>query len=187
MASSAPPLVLSRPVPVDDLPDDGLRIEVSPTPAERAAMAELNGIPEVSAMHGSFVLRREARGGVWVTGDVSAAVVQTCVVSLERFDASVGEVVDLHFLPEAALEVYRARRAKRAPDPSDREEEEDEPDQILEGRIDVGVLAAEALTLGLDPYPKKPGVHFEISPPQDDAGPPSPFAVLKTLRTGDDA
>ena len=187
MVPSAPLLVLSRPVLVDDIPDDGLRVAVTATAAERVGLAELNGIVEVSSLAVSFLLRREARGGIWVTGEVSAAIVQTCVVTLEPFDGTVREQVDVHYLPEAALEAYRARQAKRVPDPSNTEEDEDEPDPILEGRIDVGALAAEALTLGLDPYPKKPGVRFEDLAPRDDASPPSPFAVLKALRTGEDA
>lgn len=187
MMPSALPLVLSRPTPVDDIPDDGLRVGVTPTAAERASLADLNGLVEVTSMSSSFLLRREARGGVRVTGEVSATVVQTCVVSLEPFEANVRETVDLHFLPEAALEADRARRAKRVADPSNTEEEEDEPDPIVDGRIDVGTLAAESLTLGLDPYPKKPGMRFDDVARRDEAGPPSPFAVLKTLRTGDDA
>ena len=54
--------------------------------------------------------------------------------------------------------------------------DEDEPDPIIEGKIDVGALAAEFFALGLDPYPRKPGVEFVAlaeSPPAD-----SPFAAL---------
>ncbi len=39
-------------------------------------------------------------------------------------------------------------------------EQPDPPDPIVNGRIDLGQLAAEFLALGLDPYPRKPGVEF---------------------------
>ena len=35
---------------------------------------------------------------------------------------------------------------------------EDAPDPIVDGKIDLGALAAEFMILGLDPYPRKPGV-----------------------------
>ncbi len=35
---------------------------------------------------------------------------------------------------------------------------EDPPDPIIDGKIDLGALAAEFFALGLDPYPRKPGV-----------------------------
>ena len=60
---------------------------------------------------------------------------------------------------------------------------EDPPDVIVEGRIDLGLLTAEALSLSLDPYPKKAGVAFEA--PDEPAADPeeSPFAVLARLKT----
>ena len=45
---------------------------------------------------------------------------------------------------------------------------EDAPDPIVDGKIDLGALAAEFLALGLDPYPRKPGVAF--APPRRPRG-----------------
>ena len=53
---------------------------------------------------------------------------------------------------------------------------EDPPDPIVDGKIDLGALAAEFLALGLDPYPRKPGVAFD--PPEPQGGRDSPFAAL---------
>ena len=55
--------------------------------------------------------------------------------------------------------------------------DEDEPDPVIDGKIDLGALAAEFFALGLDPYPRKPGVAFdeeETNPEPTD----SPFAAL---------
>jgi hypothetical protein len=62
-------------------------------------------------------------------------------------------------------------------------EGEDLPDPIVAGRIDLGALVAEFLALGLDPYPRKPGVEF--AEPQGAAHEPvgeSPFAKLRGLK-----
>jgi hypothetical protein len=53
---------------------------------------------------------------------------------------------------------------------------QDQPDPIVEGRIDLGALAAEFMALGLDPYPRKPGAAF--APPAEAAGADSPFEAL---------
>ena len=92
--------------------------------------------------------------GVRVEGEASPrGVTQTCVVSLEPFEVDVEEPIDVRFLPG------RRRRA-----PSRRRiggRTRTRPIRLVDGRIDLGALASEFLTLALDPYPRKPGVAFE--------------------------
>ena len=56
------------------------------------------------------------------------------------------------------------------------------PDEIVNGQIDLGALTAEFLALGLDPYPRKPGVDFNYRDPADEKD--SPFAALSKLKGG---
>ena len=56
------------------------------------------------------------------------------------------------------------------------------PDEITNGQIDLGALAAEFLMLGLDPYPRKPGADFSFE--GDDQDRESPFGALKALKPG---
>jgi hypothetical protein len=44
----------------------------------------------------------------------------------------------------------------------------------------LGALTAEFLALGLDPYPRKPGVDFSYKEDGDEAD--TPFAALRRLR-----
>ncbi|UDL95078.1 MULTISPECIES: YceD family protein [Lichenihabitans] len=178
--SEANPVPLSAgPTLIDSLGSAGLRVVQTATAEERSELARLNGLVDITSLTATLLVRAEGRGGAWVTGSVVATIVQTCVISLDSFETNVVEPVDVHFLPEADLDAYRAALLKRGPDPAEDEQEEDEPDLLINGRIDLGALTAEALTLGLDPYPKKPGVEFkELSPPEPDV---SPFAALKSL------
>jgi hypothetical protein len=57
---------------------------------------------------------------------------------------------------------------------------EDPPDPIVGGAVDLGVLTAEFLALGLDPHPRKPDADFRFE--ASDEPPPSPFAALDKLR-----
>jgi hypothetical protein len=170
--TDAPPF--SRRVRIDALPADGLRQTIEASPVERAALAALNRLPAIASLTANFTLRRSGRAGAHVTGEVHADVTQLCVVSLEPFAATVDESVDVRFAPVEAAEATRRTRDDDAETVD--VGVEDPPDPIVDGGIDLGALAAEFLALGLDPYPRKPGVAFDAPEPQ--SGGESPFAPL---------
>ena len=58
----------------------------------------------------------------------------------------------------------------------------DPPEAIERGMIDLGRVAADALFLGIDPYPRKPAAVFEPIVEPDDPG-EHPFAALQALKT----
>ena len=89
---------------------------------------------------------------------------QTCVVTLDPFPARVEEEVDVDF---SASEAFRGTPAEDA----------EMPDPIVDGMIDLGGLTAEFLSLGLDPYPRKPDASFAFEGEAD----ASPFAALAGL------
>lgn len=175
MTTAAP--LLSRPVSVAEITPGGLVLGVTATPAERAALAAFNGLVAIGALSASLRLRQEGTG-VRVAGEVVAEVVQTCVISMEPFEAALSEAIDVHFVSAETLDTLRAARAARPVD--DEENSADEPDAIEHGRIDVGLLVAEHLTLGLDPYPKKPGASLAPTAAVEEPV-ASPFAVLRRL------
>jgi uncharacterized metal-binding protein YceD (DUF177 family) len=159
-ASAAP---LSRPVAVGDLPPEGLDVTVEATPEERQALAAAFAIPAIHSLTGSFHLSGSLRR-VEVTGNIEAEVDRTCVVTLEPFTTRLREAVEVTYAAPGM-------EASTAQDP---------PDEIVGGRIDLGALTAEFLALGLDPYPRKPGVDFAFEEPE--AKPDTPFAALAKLR-----
>jgi hypothetical protein len=159
----APPF--SRPVPVASLPQEGLDVTVEASPKECAAIARALDLPAVHALGGRFRLKgSELR--VAVTGRVTASVARICVVSLDEFDSAVEEEVEVEFA-EGADPAHAAGDGERDP-----------PDPIVDGRIDLGALAAEFLALGLDPHPRKPGASFAPDWGEEGA---SPFADLARL------
>lgn len=165
-------LPLTRLVPVDRLPARGENVVIEAGEDERAALARAFGLPAMHALVGRYVVTGGGKR-VHVAGTVEGRVTQTCVVTLEPFEDSVREEVSVDFAP-ATVPVDEAEAEARALDP---------PDEIVDGKIDLGALTAEFLALGLDPYPKKPGVEFQPIVEGDEG---SPFAKLKGLGTSEE-
>lgn len=174
--------LMPRPFGTDDLNDQAVPFEVTATPAECAAIAEAFGIPAVASLRASYRVRKQGRV-VSVRGDLTARVTQECVVTLEPFESLLEDEIDMTYAPESIVAEAWARLAREEANgqssPAD-----DPPDPIIDGRIDLGALTAEALALALDPYPKKPGVEFEAPNVQTEAdkAAESPFAALARLR-----
>jgi uncharacterized metal-binding protein YceD (DUF177 family) len=169
----------SRIIRVETLPKDGETVTIEATPAERQALAEFLKVPSIEALSATLTIWKAARGGARVTGMVQGELTQSCVVTLEPFPAAVEEEVDVRFAPRD--ESATARRPRDEPETVSMTEE-DEPDPIVDGKIDIGALAAEFFALGLDPYPRKPGVAFEQ--PAAPEGEATPFAALKDRKPG---
>ncbi len=160
---------LSRLVDVMRIPPRGQEVHVQATPEECAALAKDFGLPGIRALSADFVLKTSAKG-IHVTGVVKASITQVCVTTLENFDSDVEEEVEVDFAESSGMP---------AEPPTDINEYEP-PDEIVNGQIDLGALTAEFLALGLDPYPRKPGVDFDYRDPADEKD--SPFAALNKLK-----
>jgi len=163
-------LPLSHPIQVAEVPPAGLEVVLQPDAAACAALAAHVGVLGLSGLTARFHVAQESAGGLHVTGAVDAMVRQTCGVTLDPFDAPLHEPVDVHFAPAGTARA----------DQADEDEGYDPPDEIVDGGIDLGALASEFLTLGIDPYPRKPGAVF--APPPEGPGNPSPFSALSKLK-----
>ncbi len=168
----------SVPVTVVQIPDTGLHRDIEASPASREAMAEAAGLREIVSASASLDVTPQSGGRVHVTGRVQARIGQTCVVTLDPIENVLDEPIDLVFappeqIPELSDLVDEAAESEtEIPDP---------PEPIINGVIDLGRLATDALFLAVDPYPRRPDAVFE--PPAEIADPMDhPFAALKALR-----
>ena len=164
----------SRIIRVDTLPKDGETVTIEAKPAEREALAASLKLPSIERLSATLTVKRAARGGARVIGAVQGELTQTCVVTLEPFPAAVEEEIDVRFAPPD--NEAEARRRRDEPETVSMIDD-DEPDPLIDGKIDLGALASEFFALGLDPYPRKPGVAFE--PPVEPEPEATPFAVLR--------
>ena len=166
----------SAPVTVHEVPETGRRFDLSADPPAReriAAAADLRSLPRFEA---TFDVSRHGREGLRVAGRISATVGQTCIVTLEPIENAVGEEVDVVFAPSGVAAEYDEHLSAKT-------SAEDAPEPLVGGTVDLGALATEFLILGLDPYPRKPGVTFETPASAADEG-GLPFAALAALKKG---
>ncbi|MGO8913474.1 MAG: YceD family protein [Bradyrhizobium sp.] len=168
----------SVPITVMQIPDTGLHRDFEADQAARQAMAEVGSLREVLSASASLDVVPKSGGRVQVTGHVRARIGQTCVVTLDPIENEIDEPIDLIFAPPEQI-----------PDLSDLVDEAaesdteipDPPEPIINGVIDLGRIATDALFLAVDPYPRRPDAVFQ--PPVEAADPDDhPFAALKALR-----
>jgi len=171
-AKSAEPW--SHPVAVAKIPEGGLHVTFSADVAQREALRTIGGLRSVQDVTAQFDLALGRGAAVQVSGRVKARVGQDCVVTLEPLENHIDEEVDIVFAEPDTAEAAKPRAEGD-------EEEPDMPELIENGVIDLGKLAADMFFLGIDPYPRKPGVVFEA---EQEGGEPEdhPFAALKALK-----
>lgn len=104
----------SRPILVERTLKTGQPVTVEANEEERAALARDFGLPGITRLTGTFRLSGSLHR-LQVTGTVEAAVTQTCSVTLEPFDGTVSEEVDVDF---AAPTPSRARRPRMPTSPT---------------------------------------------------------------------
>jgi hypothetical protein len=153
-------------VPLRDI-SAGKHVALEADAQVRAALARPAGVDAVERLVAQLDLTPRGRG-VHVGGSVSATVRQTCVVTLEPVVNQIEEAVDVDFVAPGAQ-----------PPANDLDPEAasaDEPEPLTGNAIDLGLLATEFLILGVDPYPRKPGVAFDAPQAGDAAS--NPFAAL---------
>lgn len=170
------PVLFLRPVTVAEVPRTGKPFAVATSEAERAAVADLLGLPAIAALSASLDVEPFGADGLSVSGEVHAHVTEICVVTSEPFDSDIVAPVEVRFSPDG-VDWDAAVDLEDLIDP----DAEDPPDRLKDGRIDLGAIVTEFLALALDPYPRKPGVAFE--PGEPDPG-DNPFAALEGLKDG---
>ncbi len=154
MIQSEPTPEFSRCVPVADIESAERIVEISADAVERAALADRFDLCAVESLDARLRLRcGPLPGSVIVQGDVSADVVQTCVVTLEPVATHLDNSVALVFAP--AVESDEAATVDIVVDAND------PPEPLVGDAIDIGEVVAEHLALVLDPYPRAPGAALD--------------------------
>lgn len=161
---------------VTEIPETGLSEARNATSAERAAVAQALDAVSCEELMAEYTIRALGQGRYRMTGRLSAALTQTCVVSLDPVHTQIREAIDVAFWPAGTL-----------PEPGNTEVEAlslPEIEPIENGVMATGRVLFDMLAASIDPYPRKAGVEFRF---EDEAQLPGgketgPFSALKKLR-----
>jgi uncharacterized metal-binding protein YceD (DUF177 family) len=170
----------ARVVPVGALRRAGrYTVDVAPEPNETRAIAALVGADAVEGLRLTGTVHPDGDG--WrLEGRLVATAVQPCVVTLEPVTTAVDVSVRRRFQPVEPPQVDEVE--------IDSAEDDIEP---LGDRIDLGLVAIEALVLALPAYPRAPGAEAAADaleaaaaePDTEAAGDGRPFAALAALKS----
>jgi uncharacterized metal-binding protein YceD (DUF177 family) len=172
-----PQAEFSRPMAVDQIGPQEQEREIVANPAERGRLAERFELLALDRLTATLGLKRGRGGLIQVRGRFEAEVVQACVVTLEPVRSRLSESFTVAFGTGSRAAGGEAVIGL---------EEEDPPEELIEGRIDLGEMVAQQLAVALDPYPHTPGAGDKAGiSPAGEAGAEkkaSPFAALAQLR-----
>ena len=152
---------------------------IEATPAERAHLASLFRVEAVASLVFDYRLDALPSRRYRLTGEVTGELTQLCGVTLEPVAERIREDVSIEYWPARLL----ARADEGQPGPED-PLENDPPEPLIDGKIDLGHLAAEVFASAINPYPRKEGVDFAWEDPeaQGGQGDSHPFAGLAKLK-----
>lgn len=175
-------------VDADRISTTPLTLHLTPTVAEQAAIAARLHAAALHDLRADVTLVQMAGSHlIHITGIISANVLQHCVVTLRPIETHIREEFEAWFADKAqAIPYARARQEIQRKTSNQQEvevlDERDDPEPIINGKIDIGELVVQYLSLSLDPYPHAPDVD-DNRPHSVTAGPEtSPFAALAALK-----
>lgn len=160
-------------VDVRQIPANGLSVDLTADKNQCKALADRFGLPDVRdfIVHAQLIKINKDR--IRLNAEIQATVEQVCVVSLEKFEQKVQDSFSVVFSQET--------------DPSlklneiDLNPQEDEDMEFLEnGKIDLGEISSEYLSLALDPFPHAPNAVFQSK--SDTENKKNAFSVLEKLQ-----
>lgn len=171
---------IAFPVHVRNLPAKGMPVTIEADEDQRAALAAAHGLEAVERLTAELLVTPWKRDGVRVKGRIKADVVQACIVTLEPVKGRVDEEVTGLFVPEGS-KLARPDLIEGGEMLLDAEGE-DAPEPFAGDTVDVGHLAEEFFVLGIDPYPRKPGVAATGLDERDEEERGPLFEQLKALK-----
>jgi uncharacterized metal-binding protein YceD (DUF177 family) len=169
-------------VKVGHVSHNPLEVHVEADARERVALAGLWNVLSVESLEADLKIRRWKKDGVKIIGEVRARITQACVVTLEPIENELFEEIDQIYVPEgsALARIPANDQGEMIVEPDG----PDLPETFVGDALDVGAIVAEFAAMGIDPYPRKPGVTFaeHVEDTGEKDRKPSPFAVLKNLK-----
>jgi len=175
MTDLPPPI--ERLYDLNRLSEAGYETTIALGPEEREKLAAWVDVSNVNKFEGRVSLRRMSSTRFAYMAHLEADLVQACTVTLEPVSSSISMEFtrNLHLVPHVRKMVdFSSELSPAAGD-------DEVPEEIDSPRYDLAAPLLEEFSLAIDPYPRAPGVAFDV-PEEAEEQPESPFAVLGKLK-----
>lgn len=174
-------------VNIEDIGDEPKIVKFTASERQRIDLARRLGVVSVEEANATVTLQHAGGGMIHAMGSLQASLTQSCVVTLAPVPDIIQEEFEGWFGDKAsAVSFARAkseREAKKAHVEAELLEESVDPEPIIGGKIDIGELATQYLSLSINPYPRAEGApeRHEFGPKQGEGASirKSPFEALK--------
>ena len=170
------------------------KIRISPSPEELKRLTKRMGVSEIDGLVGELVLSRDSgRNVVFISGRVRAAVTQSSVVSGKPVKSEIDDSFEAWYADHDEAVSFAKAKQERLVREGQGDfpflDESEDPEPIVDGKIDVGELVAQYLSLAINPYPRAEGESFGEAEPLKEAVEEvyeNPFAALKDWKNRPD-
>ena len=175
---------------IEDMQGTNEKISLEADGEARQALIRRLDVVSVEKLTADLTI--EKQGFVYVvSGVLHADIVQNCRVTAESVDVHIeGDVEGFFAEKTETISFVKAKRDKILEN-QDPEvpflDEQDDPEAILDGKIDLGELVTQFLSLSIDPYFQKEGAAHPLGDDDEEAvrqatRPPNPFAKLEAMK-----
>lgn len=184
----------SHEIDAEEITSKTIRLTIEPDAEEVKALCQRLDLHDIQSLQCVYMIQRnEGNMVVHIQGTITAKLKQKCVVTLEPVAQEIHEEFEAWYADDSqAVSFARAKRDRmNMKDLEDQPilEEQEDPEPIIDGKIDLGEVATQFLSLALAPYPRAEGVEFPEQSKALGAEPDgvydNPFAALKNWRKKD--
>ena len=178
---------------VEDVDTKPVKTTISAPEDSFSGLCNRLNLCSIETLSADLVLTRNSVNKViHIEGRINAEVHQQCVVSAEPVAEQVSDTFEAWFAePSNAVSFTKVKRERDAVKDKNEQpiiEEADDPEEVVDGKIDLGELVTQHLSLSLNPYPRAEGAEHnmqETALEEDDDIYANPFAALKDWKTSE--
>ncbi len=173
---------------VDDLEKKPTELTIEASEDECADLARRFAVVSIEKATAKLKLSNAGGHVIHVQGRFECDITQECVVTLDPVQSSLSEPVEGWFADRDTAVSFANAKKEREVAKSHAEveilDEKEDPEPVVEGRIDLGELVAQHISLAIPTYPHKEGVEYEVGDDNltlDEKSPlrKNPFEALK--------
>lgn len=169
------------------------QLKIKANAAERKALSQRLGVLEIESLSADLIMQRnQINKSIEIEGTITADIKQACVITADPVEEHIKETFKAWYADTSGAVSLSKVKRDRLPDIEKAEqpmiEESDDPEPVVNGKIDLGELVTQHLSLGLNPYPRSKDAEWPEtagSAEDENALYDNPFAALKEWKANE--